>query len=475
MPRILSDFRSKLNRPALAGLYYSASTVLMRGASVIFTPLYTRMLTKESYGIYSLYVGYMSIFSVFITLELNGSAIYKGLSQARDGDGFISSAQFLLLGAFSVFLSLALIFLQPLSAITGLSGSLVILLCVQTLADGVLKLRLAKDKYGYRFKLSIIEGIIIALGSPLLTVILFNVFGRRELARIVAMLVSTLIISIPLAVNTFMRARGKLISRSDVSFLLKYLLPQMPYFLLSSLYLQIGRTTIMHSFGTESVALYSLALSIGHLPTLLTVGISSALIPWCMRRLNEGESGSDRIYRIVESIALPYGILILLFLSFCPELLKIMAPESYSSALPAAYAIAICTLPSFLNTVCSSLIAGNRKSFFLSIGSVISTLALIILNVLLTPRLGFVATAVIQIVANLLTLSFYFYVLKNRIHSHRLPAGRLLGYCILLIPCAFIILMFKEILFSRLLLAIALTVALFGKAGEIVGFIKEKA
>ena len=82
----------RINKPALAGLWYTVSAFLERGSAIIFTPVYTRLLLPSEYGIYSLYVGLMGIVTVFATLEISGGAVYRGLKEFGKESSFIPSA-----------------------------------------------------------------------------------------------------------------------------------------------------------------------------------------------------------------------------------------------------------------------------------------------------------------------------------------------------------------------------------------------
>ena len=78
--------------PARASVWYTVCGVIERGVGFIFTPIFTRALTPEEYGLYPLYVSFMSLFTIVITLELSGNIIYRGLSKYRGReDEFISS------------------------------------------------------------------------------------------------------------------------------------------------------------------------------------------------------------------------------------------------------------------------------------------------------------------------------------------------------------------------------------------------
>ena len=73
---------TKLEHPStrreISGAVWSlASNLLSRGTGIIFTPIFTRILSPSEFGVYSLYTSLLGIFTVICTFEISGSAIYK--------------------------------------------------------------------------------------------------------------------------------------------------------------------------------------------------------------------------------------------------------------------------------------------------------------------------------------------------------------------------------------------------------------
>ena len=98
---------SRLRVPAKASLWHISSSILARGIGVAVTPIFTRLLTPEEYGLYPLYNTWIGIISVIITLELTGAVIYRGLQKfSEKKDEFISVTLGLFLTVFIGFCTL---------------------------------------------------------------------------------------------------------------------------------------------------------------------------------------------------------------------------------------------------------------------------------------------------------------------------------------------------------------------------------
>ena len=60
-----------MNPVVKAGFAFTLCNVLQRGIQFLITPIYTRVLSTEQYGEYSLFITWMDIMLIFGTLNLS--------------------------------------------------------------------------------------------------------------------------------------------------------------------------------------------------------------------------------------------------------------------------------------------------------------------------------------------------------------------------------------------------------------------
>ena len=58
-----------------SGVWYTLSYVLVRGISYLTIPIFTRILTKQSYGIYNNYTSLLAILTILVTLNLSSTMV----------------------------------------------------------------------------------------------------------------------------------------------------------------------------------------------------------------------------------------------------------------------------------------------------------------------------------------------------------------------------------------------------------------
>ena len=77
-----------------ATIWFMICSILQKAISLITVPIFTRMLTQEQYGQYSVYNSWQQIFAMICTLRLEYSVFNKGMSKFKDRrDEYTTSMQ----------------------------------------------------------------------------------------------------------------------------------------------------------------------------------------------------------------------------------------------------------------------------------------------------------------------------------------------------------------------------------------------
>ena len=77
-----------------ASVSYTVCNILQKSLSFITLPLFTRLLTTEQYGQYSVYTSWSSILTIFITLYLSSGSFFKAMVKFEDSrNQYLASVQ----------------------------------------------------------------------------------------------------------------------------------------------------------------------------------------------------------------------------------------------------------------------------------------------------------------------------------------------------------------------------------------------
>ena len=377
MQRIRSK-KLKLNKPATASLWYFFSTVFARGIGMLGTPIFTRLLSAEDFGVYALFLSLSSVISVPLSLELSGAVCYPALQRFWERrDTLMSGAckiTLLLGGGFSIlFLALS----PFISSVSGIDEGLVPLVPLFTLSTAIISLYTARLKYEYKYKEVTFLNIILSLFAPMLSIFFITALGEGRSGRIYGTLILNLLVALPLYIS--MHRKGpRLFDKETGLYLLKQALPLLPHYLSVSLLIRFGEIILGSMYGAAEVGRFSVASSVGLSLTMVSTSLLSALGPWLTRKVKSGDV--LKIRRILGLGLKLLGLALLFVCAIAPEALRLLAPSEYMDALYAIYPLALSVLPMFVSGVVTSI-----RSCFAGVGrSSLPSLCALLASVLLS-------------------------------------------------------------------------------------------
>ena len=435
------------------------------------TPIFTRLLTPEEYGIFPLYNTWIGVFTVVVTLEITGGAMYRGLQKFSDKkDEFISAAFGLFTSIFILFCTLLFAFNRFLIDITGLSLPILLIMFLQIFANTIIAFYTAKARFEYNYKNVAILNLASAFGTPLLSVLLILMTKLGGISRIVGSSLTLTVISIPIG-YLLLKKSQKLFDKDIWKFLLKFCLPLLPHYFSMTLIMRIGEITVGRYFGNEALGKYSVALSLGMSLTIITNGLLSALSPWMLRKINSHETERIKDFLLLCTKAL--SVMCLIILSLSPEFIKILTPSDFHSSLPAIYPLELAVIPMFLSNALMSGQMYYEKSGISALPSIICATISAALSLTVLPMLDYRFVSVF-VLFSYLVLAFLNTAIFKRISGEMpLLIKQTIVVFSLTIGYASLLFLFRDVLISRVILLIPLLPMLAVLGKQILSRIKE--
>ncbi len=397
--------KNKIKLPAKASAWYIASGILGKACAIVTTPFFTRILSKEQYGVFNLYMTVLAGATVICSSFNSGSPIYKGLAHFKSkAGGFIKSALRVSLG----FSTLICILLLTFSRFFGLKTGLMAVLAAQLLCDSILGIfySAARFRYDYR-EVCALSVISYILPSALALTVLIATKIRIGL-RIYTLLAVSICLAV-YAIIRIMRMKGKP-EGEMIRYAARGGLPLLPHSISSSLTSQADKLTVTALLGAEALAEYSIAHSLGISAAFLVSASSGAFNPWIIRRL---ESGDRRDIAMINSLLFSgLSSVAVLVCAVSPEVISILAPGNYSGASSAVLPIALSVLPSFLiSTATVGLIYAEKGKLTLWL-SIIGAGSCVALNYMLTGIFGYIGAGFALLISQGVTAAVGIYFLR---------------------------------------------------------------
>ena len=463
--------RLSIRIPAKASLWYITSSAVARLIGALGTPVFTRLLSPEEYGLYPLYNTWLGVFTVIITLEMTGAVLYRGFQRFEyDVERFFGGVLGLICTLFigsAVFYAMLHRFIDR---ITGLDGGISSLMLMQIFSATVISLYIARARFEYRYKSVVALNLISSVTVPIIAITLIGAFGMRGEARIVASSLTMTAIALPLFLGLIKRAKD--LFPSDVwRYMLKRSLPLLPHYFSMSMILKVGELGISRIYGSAALGKYSVALSLGMALTVVTSGILSALSPWMLRRMKSKETE-----RIRDILLLLTELISLFCLGLCaaaPEGLSLFSSPAYHSVLPAVYPIALSVIPTFLSGALMSGSVYFEKNRLTALPSVLAAVLSILLTVLVLPMTDYRYVGLFLLVSYTALAILNVLIFKKMANESPIHVrGTILVF---LAVCAYstIFFIFKDALLSRFLFALPLVLPLISVCRGALRLIKE--
>lgn len=336
----------------IASLYYIFSSVITKVIMFLITPLITRAVTPSEFGVYVIYTGYLSIVSVFSTLEMSGAGIYKELSGRKNENDFIFS---LLVCQAALSLSLSFIYLllqKQINAYTSLSTPLSLLLILQVFFNSVEGLHLAKARYLLEYRKCAFINLGTGVFGAALSLFLVLKLSLSGEGRIYAHILTSLIFVLPVIASVL--SHKPKFDRTVFVYIKKTLLPLLPHYLSLSVIAQSGRIVISKTLGEAAVGSYGAAGTLSLAVSLVTTGLSNALFPWINRSFCP--ENATRVVSTLKKCTLLISGFTAVFLLFVPFLYRALYPSEYLSALWCVYPLALGQVFAFLSGIYSQLL-----------------------------------------------------------------------------------------------------------------------
>jgi len=461
----------KMKLPAKASIWYIAAYSLQRSVGVLGTPIFTRLLTAEEYGLYPLFNTYLGIISVIATLEITGGIALRGMQKFSDRKAeFLSASLGLIATVFSIISVLYFAFRERINALTGLPTAISALLLGQIFVNAVINLYTGREKYEYKYKSVAFLNILLALGAPVISVLFIVLTKYRAEARIFGGFISTAAIALPL-LFIIIREGKSLFSLTVWRYLLRMSLPLLPHYVSAAAILRVGEIAVGRMHGTEALGRYSVAMSLGLSLTMITNGLISALSPWVLRKIRASDFSAvrDMLYLLSSGLCL----ISLLLLSVIPETVKIITPPDFHSSLIAVYPLALSAVPMFLSSITLQGEMYYERGAMSSLPSVIAAAVSTLFAFTVLPHVDYRFVSLFALLSYIILFFLNALIFKRLSGEYPVKLRATVTTYAFAVLYAAILCVLRDATLARIILAIPLLPILFTVGMKVYGKVKE--
>lgn len=378
-----------LPKPAKASLWFTACFVVQRGLQFVGMPIFTRIMSQEDYGVYSVFLSWTNLLCVFSTLSIyNGVFNKAAVKYEEERDQYISSVQYLTLLVGILMSAAILLFHEPIETWTGFSFKLLLLMCLHILTFPSFQYWAQKQRFVFEYTKLVVLTLLNSFLSLALGILFVLISDDKGLALIsVSVFVQT-------AINTVIfvsiARKGRCAYKRDFwVWSTISALPLIPHYLSEILLGHADRIMINQMCGPAEAGIYNIVYQLSMIMTIIRTGVNGAFTPWLYISL-KGERYLN-IRRVTSLLIVMMTLLTLLLILIGPEILRLAAPPSYYEAVIDMPAIMLGCYFIFVYVLFLNIEIYYEQNQFVAVASGVAAVASIVANIYCIPLWGYLS------------------------------------------------------------------------------------
>ncbi len=393
-----------------AAFWFFACSVLQKGIATITTPIFTRLLTPEEYGSYSIFNSWLGIISVFVTVALTQGASYMGLYKFNEKrNSFLSSMQGLTLTMAALWTCIYFLFHNYWNRLFSLNTVQMISMLVIVWTTAVFEIWAGEQRTKFNYKYLVLLSVSMAVAVPATGIFFILHSDDKVTARIFSIALVQVIGYSGLFIRHMLKGK-KFCDSYFWKYALLYSFPLIPQALAETVLNSSDRIMISRMIGDSEAGIYSLAYTLSLIMMIVSTAITQTMSPWIYQRLkNRNIDGIAPVATF--SLMLVAGVNLML-IAVAPEVLKMFAPANYYEAVWVIPPICMSAVGMFLCNLFAKLEFYYEKTYYVMIGSLIAAIANIVLNYIFIRRYGYFAAGYTTLVCFLLDASCHYVFMR---------------------------------------------------------------
>ncbi|MCD7826896.1 MAG: oligosaccharide flippase family protein [Clostridiaceae bacterium] len=386
-----------------ASVWYTFTQVLQKGVGFIIVPLYTRILTADEYGIYSMFNTWLEVMLIFGTLKVYGNSYNVGLAKfSDDRDRYTSATMGVGLVCTALFFLLFCFVPDLFEYWLGMPFAFICLLYLEVLFNPAYNLWAMQRRYDYHYVPLTLVTIAMTIATPVIGIALVYALPSRTLGAVLGKCLPPVIAGA--ACFFIILKQGKSLYNSKYwRYAISFNLPLIFYYLAQVFLYQMDRIMIQHLESESKVAIYSVANAAAFFLSIVTTAVNMTFIPFMFQKLKAQKQES--IKKVSLFIMIMVALLHMCLIVLAPEAMRIMAPESYQEGVWLIPPLVASVFLAFVAQIYCNVEFYYEKKFYLMWTSIFVCLCNVILNYVFISRFGYIAAGYTSLASYILYLA----------------------------------------------------------------------
>lgn len=398
---------------------YTICSILQKCLSFITLPLFTRLLSTEQYGQYTIYSSWTGILMIFLTLNLAYGSFQTAMVKFEERRAeYITSIQGICLLLSLIFLIIYLPCRSLWNKLFELPTIFVLLMISEIIFITSTQLWMGRNRFEFKYKSVVGITLLTSVLSPIFAFVLVSLTDEKGYARILGYAGINILVGFGIFILNSKRGK-KFYNKEFWKYAFGFNIPLLAYYLSQVIFNQSDRLMISHMTGTSDAAMYGVAYNLAMILTFVLNAINGSYVPWLYGKIKDNKGEDNRLVSL--ALISLMGLMILFVIWYAPEIIYIMAGKQYMSA---TYVVAPVAMSLLLLFYCQLFI--NVEFYYeekksLVYGSIGAAVLNIVLNFLMIPSFGFVAAGYTTLASYIVFALSNFYTMRYCLKKRRLP------------------------------------------------------
>lgn len=412
--RILNNIRKTYSQMSIvtkATLWFIICSILQKGIAVLTTPVFTRLMTTEQYGQFSVYSSWLQVITIFTTLRLNGAVFNKGMSKYKDDrDSYTATMQTVTVISTCICFAIYIVFRQQINALTELPTFIMVAMFIELYFIPAIDYWTVKKRYEYLYVPVVVRTLVMAALNAVIGIVAVCLLPEKGYARIITCVLVDVCFGIGLFAYNYRKSNAKLVKEYAV-FAVRFNAPLLIHYISQYILEQFDRIMVQKMVGIAAAGIYSVAYGVGLLLRIVTTSINNALVPWQYEKLEKKK------YKELDDVMFSFLCVVaacsVVLSCLAPEVMHILAGEAYYEGVYVIPPVALGLFFSFMYTLYANIEFYFEKTKFSMYISMTGAILNIVLNYIGIQLFGYIAAAYATLICYLVfAIGHYIYTIS---------------------------------------------------------------
>lgn len=458
-----------------ATIWFFLCNVLQKGIQYLTLPLFSRILSVEEYGDYVVFISWLSVISIFATLNLSAGMYMTGMAIYEEKrDEFTTNMIGLSLVTTVVVGCIYFMAYNPLNYWIQLSKEYVVVIFIHSFFSPLFLFWSAHERFELKYKELTVVTVLGTLISPIVSLILVLNMTDRALAICIGYISGQVCMGIYCAIKQLKKSLC-LFNKLTWKEALFFNIPLIPHYLSYVILGQSDRVMISSMCGQYDAGIYGFAYQISNAINMLTAALDSAFVPQIYKEIKEQKNS---VAKKINNVLALYVVIAFLVALMAPEIVLFFGSQKYIEAKWVMPSIILSSYFLFLAGLFMKVEFYFKKNVYITSASTAVAITNIVLNYIFIQRFGYMAASYTTLFCYACFAVVHYFFMRKVMNQNKLSTsvydGRTILFLSMVVVVAiFIILWVYELgIYMRYGIILLLLLVLIANKKRLLDFVK---